>query len=38
MNPDEFEQALMRDLASVSRHDPTPARKADILGHAFAKP
>ena len=36
MNPDEFEQALMRDLASASRRDPTPAWKADILARASA--
>jgi hypothetical protein len=36
MNPDEFEQALQRDLASASRHDPTPAWKAEILARASA--
>jgi hypothetical protein len=38
MNPDDFEQALSRDLASVPRHDPTPAWKADILDRALVKP
>jgi len=38
MNPDDFEQALSRDLASVPRHDPTPTWKADILGRALMKP
>jgi hypothetical protein len=36
MNPEEFEQALMRDIASASRHDPTPDWKADILARAAA--
>jgi len=38
MNPDDFEQALSRDMAAVPRHDPTPAWKAEILNHALAKP
>ncbi len=36
MNPEDFEQALSRDLASVPRHDPTPAWKAEILARAAA--
>lgn len=38
MNPEEFEQALQRDLASASRRDPTPAWKAEILARATAHP